>query len=212
MSVYSVVAGNRAIFCGTSADTKPTTAVAPGSLFVETDTLKQFIFSSANSWQPYVDVAVSYLWQPSSLSYIPANADSSGNLNVTSAGGGTGNVNIAQYGGTSVGPTNAFYVQPGTGATFSTKTALTPSSPTFATVGVSSAQAVAANTNRKGLILTNNSTANISLGFGVVAVSGSGVVLYPGGVFFMDEFMYTTAAVNAIATAASANLGVQEWA
>jgi hypothetical protein len=79
-------------------------------------------------------------------------------------------------------------------------------------VGVTSAQAVASNINRKGLILTNNSTANISLGFGVAAVSGSGVVLYPGGVFFMDEYMYTTAAVNAIATAAGANLGVQEWA
>ena len=37
------------------------------------------------------------------------------------------------------------------------KTALTGSTATFATVGASSAEAVAANSNRKGLILTNTS-------------------------------------------------------
>lgn len=93
----------------------------------------------------------------------------------------------------------------------STKTPLTANTPTFATVGVTSAQVLAANTSRKGLVLVNNSTANISLAFGVAAVSGRGIVLYPGGVFFMDEYMFTTAAVTAIATAAASNLGVQEW-
>ena len=84
--------------------------------------------------------------------------------------------------------------------------------PTFATVGVASAQVAAANASRKGLVLVNNSTANISLAFGAnPAVSGQGIVLYPGGVFSMDAFMFTADAVNAIATAAASNLGVQEW-
>jgi hypothetical protein len=84
--------------------------------------------------------------------------------------------------------------------------------PAFATVGVTSAQVVAANASRKGLVLVNNSTANISLAFGAnPAVSGRGIVLYPGGVFSMDASMFTADAVNAIATAAASNLGVQEW-
>ena len=93
----------------------------------------------------------------------------------------------------------------------STKTALTANSPTFATVGVTSAQALASNASRKGLILINTSTGNISLGFGVAAVLNSGITLYPNGTFFMDEYMYTTAAVNAIAANASSNLAIQEW-
>jgi hypothetical protein len=95
--------------------------------------------------------------------------------------------------------------------TVSTKTALTANSPTFATVGVTSAQAVASNASRKGLILINTSTGNISIGFGVAAVLNSGITLYPNGTFFMDEYMYTTAAVNAIAANASSNLAIQEW-
>lgn len=93
----------------------------------------------------------------------------------------------------------------------STKTALTASSPTFATVGVASAQAVASNANRKGLVLVNTSANTIYLGLGATAVIGSGVTIYPQGVFVMDEYMFTTGAVNAIASAASSNLTIQEF-
>jgi hypothetical protein len=110
MPVYSVVAGNRAIFSGTSSDTKPTNAITPGSLFVETDTLKQYIFSNAGTWQPYVDVAAAYIWQPSTLSYIPANADASGNLNVSSSGGGGGAVTVTS-GNVTVNQSNAANLQ-----------------------------------------------------------------------------------------------------
>jgi len=95
--------------------------------------------------------------------------------------------------------------------TVSTKTALTANTPTFATVGVTSAQVLAANTSRKGLILINTSTGNISIGFGSTAVLNSGVTLYPNGTFFMDEYMYTTSAITAIAANASSNLAIQEW-
>lgn len=94
----------------------------------------------------------------------------------------------------------------------STKIDLTPSSPTATSVGVASAQAVASNANRKGLILTNTSVNTISIGLGATAVLNSGITLYPGGSFQMDEFCFDTGAVNAIASAASSNLAVQEFA
>lgn len=88
---------------------------------------------------------------------------------------------------------------------------LTPASPTFATVGVASAQAVAANANRKGLLLINTSANRISLGFGAAAVLDSGVTLYPGGTFNMAQEDFDLSAVNAIASAAASNLAVQEY-
>lgn len=93
----------------------------------------------------------------------------------------------------------------------STKTDLAPAAPTFATVGVASAQVVAANASRKGLKFTNTSGARISLGFGATAVLDSGDTLYPGGHFHMDEFDFDLGAVNAIASAAASNLGIQEY-
>jgi hypothetical protein len=95
--------------------------------------------------------------------------------------------------------------------TIGTKTDLTPSAPTSATVGVASAQAVAAAATRKGLVLINTSVNTISLAFGSAAVLNSGITLYPGGVYVMDEYTYDTGAVNAIASAASSNLSIQEY-
>lgn len=88
---------------------------------------------------------------------------------------------------------------------------LAPAAPTFATVGVASAQAVAANGSRKGLLLVNTSNNRVSLGFGAAAVLDSGITLYPMGVFFMEEHDFDTGAVNAIASAAGSNLAIQEY-
>ncbi len=96
--------------------------------------------------------------------------------------------------------------------TVNTKTPLTGSAPTFATVGVTSALAVASNANRKGLVLINTSSNNISLGIGTnPAVLNSGITLTPNGVYVADEYIYFTSAVNAIAGGASSNLTVQEF-
>lgn len=94
-----------------------------------------------------------------------------------------------------------------------TKTDLTPSSPTTASVGIATAQAVASSATRKGLILRNTSSAGqrISLGFGLSAVLDSGVVLYPQDTFYMGDYDFDLGAVNAIASAASASLAVQEY-
>lgn len=100
----------------------------------------------------------------------------------------------------------------GTVQPVSTKTPLTALTPTFATVGTSSAQAVASNTNRKGLILVNTSSNIISLGIGSnAAVLNSGITLVPYGVYSADEYEYFTSAVNAIASAGSSNLAIQEF-
>jgi hypothetical protein len=93
----------------------------------------------------------------------------------------------------------------------STKTPLTASSPTFATVGVASSLVVPSNAARKGLALINTSTNNISFGIGVAAVMGSGITLTPNGVWEMDEFTFSTAAINAIASLAGSNLAIQEF-
>lgn len=92
------------------------------------------------------------------------------------------------------------------------KVDLAPASPTAASVGVASAQAVAANANRKGLVLVNTSANTISLGFGSAAVLNNGITLYPSGVYEMDEYTFDLGAVNAIASAAASNLAIQEYA
>jgi hypothetical protein len=95
----------------------------------------------------------------------------------------------------------------------STKTALTAAAPTAVSVGVASGVAVAANANRKGLVLTNTSNAIISLNcVGAAAVLLSGITLNAnGGVWVMGEYTFTTAEIRAIASAAASNLAVQEF-
>ena len=96
--------------------------------------------------------------------------------------------------------------------TVTSKTDLTPSAPTAASVGTSSAQAVAASATRTGLVLTNTSANAISLGFGATAVLNSGITLNAGGgIFEMDEYTFDRGAVNAIAAGASSNLAIQEY-
>ena len=95
----------------------------------------------------------------------------------------------------------------------STKTALTPSAPTTATVGVASALAVAANANRKGLAIVNTSANVVSLAFGAnPAVLNSGITLTTtGSVYEMSEYDYSLLAVNAIASGSGSVISIQEW-
>jgi hypothetical protein len=93
-------------------------------------------------------------------------------------------------------------------------TALTANAPAAATVGTSSATALALNASRKGAHFRNTSTSGqtISIAFsGGTAVLNSGVTLFVGDAFDFDQYSFTTGAVTAIASAASARLSVQEW-
>lgn len=107
---------------------------------------------------------------------------------------------------------------PGVGTTsgtiqlVSTKTPLTASTPTTATVGTSSSQVVASNVSRKGLVIINVSSNVVSLAFGAnSAVLNSGITLTTNGsVYEMSEYDYTTSAINAISSGSSV-ISIQEF-
>jgi hypothetical protein len=84
----------------------------------------------------------------------------------------------------------------------STKTPLTASVPTFATVGTSSAQVVASNASRKGLIIVNLSSNTISFGIGSNPEVLNSVITLTGlgSVWNMSEYDYNVSAINAIAS------------
>ena len=134
--------------------------------------------------------------------------------------GATKPANVLQVGGND--GTNAYAIPMASGGASvivsgtvtPAKTSQSPSAPTQATVGASSALALASNSSRTGLVLVNTSANTISIAFGAnAAVLNSGITLNPnGGTFVMDAFTFTTQAVNAIAGAASSNLAIQELA
>jgi hypothetical protein len=91
-------------------------------------------------------------------------------------------------------------------------TSQNPLAPTSVSVGTKSQQIVAANVHRTGLTLENMSGNDISIAFGQhPAVLYSGITLFPRDAFCMDAFLFTTEAVNAIASNASSNIAIQEW-
>lgn len=91
-------------------------------------------------------------------------------------------------------------------------TSTSGSAPTAASVGVASAQVLAANSSRKGAVFTNTSANTISIGVsGNAAVLNSGITLTPGGIWVMDQYTFTTGAITAIASGASSNLAIQEF-
>jgi uncharacterized membrane protein (DUF2068 family) len=97
------------------------------------------------------------------------------------------------------------------GALSVTKTPLTATAPTAASVGVTSAQVVAVNAARKSLVITNLSTNLVSIGIGAAAVLNSGITLAPYGTWTMNEWTFSTAVINAIASGASSAIAIQEF-
>lgn len=91
---------------------------------------------------------------------------------------------------------------------------LTMSAPTFATVGVASALALAANPSRRFVSLQNtHATGIIYLGFGAAAgVVGSGIPITPGNFksFNQPGEDLSREAINAISTVAGTNMAIQE--
>jgi hypothetical protein len=97
------------------------------------------------------------------------------------------------------------------GAVNVNKTALVGSAPATAVVDTSSAQAVGANGSRKGLVITNVSSNNVFFGVGATAELNSGIALGPFGTWEMDEHTFSTAAINAIASASASPIAIQEY-
>lgn len=92
-----------------------------------------------------------------------------------------------------------------------TKVALTANTPGSVSVGVTSVGVLSANASRTGGVFTNTSAAIIYIGIGQNALTGKGITLYPGGTWYMDEYSFSTAAINAIATVAASVLDFQEF-
>lgn len=86
----------------------------------------------------------------------------------------------------------------------------TPDTPATYSVTSSSGQAVASNTNRKGLVIINLGAVNVSFGCGTTAALNSGITLTPNGTWVMDQFTFTTLAINAICSTTS-TLSIQEY-
>lgn len=87
---------------------------------------------------------------------------------------------------------------------------IVPLSPATASVSTSSAQVVAANASRTGLVITNVGAANVYFGLGAAAINNGGIALLPGGTWVMDRYTFSTLVVNAIC-ASSATLAIQEF-
>ncbi|GAG58549.1 unnamed protein product, partial [marine sediment metagenome] len=82
---------------------------------------------------------------------------------------------------------------------------------TFATIGVVTAIALAANPNRVDCDFVNDSDNIIYLARGNAAVIGSGIRLNPnGGTYHMGTNNLFYGAINAIATGAASNLTISE--
>lgn len=86
----------------------------------------------------------------------------------------------------------------------------TPATPATANVTSSSSQVVAANTSRKGLVIINLGTVNVSFGCGTTAAINSGITLTPNGTWVMDQYTFTTLAITAICPS-TATLSIQEY-
>jgi len=165
----------------------------------------QVDIAAASVAVPVTDNSGSLTVDNTTLSVVGGGAEATA-LRVTLASDSTGVLSVDDNGASlTVDGTVAI------SGTISTKTALTESAPTSTSIGASSTVAVNSNANRKGLILTNVSSAVISLSFDAAAVLNDGITLPPWGVFVMDEYSFTTGEVRAIASVASSDLAVQEF-
>lgn len=184
--------------------------VGVGGSLVRTE---QIVDSNSNTVQMEVQV----IGDPSTAANL-LTVDASGRITVNLASGSNviGHVIVDSGTITTVGAVTAITnaLPAGTnslGSVSLNRVVQTAAAPAAATVGVTSAQVLASNSGRTGLLVVNTSGNWISLGIGAAAVLYSGITLAPnGGAFEMDGFTFSTAAITAIASGASSNLAIEE--
>lgn len=90
--------------------------------------------------------------------------------------------------------------------------ALSPESPASAAIAETATRVVNTNASRRGLILTNLSSGNISLAFAPsVPVLGKGITLQPGSSWMMTRDCFSTAQIDAVAEDSDSELAIQEF-
>jgi hypothetical protein len=85
-----------------------------------------------------------------------------------------------------------------------------PNAPITISVTGSSTQGIPYNQDRTGLDCINVGTANVSISFNGAAVVNYGITLEPAMYFNMDDYDFSTAAMNVISPATS-TLSCQEY-
>lgn len=89
---------------------------------------------------------------------------------------------------------------------------LTAKAAASATVGTASTSILASNTNRMGCVITNTGIRDVFIGIGASAVLNQGIFLSSnGGVWVMDDYTFTTQAINGIVLASTTNVSIQEF-
>lgn len=84
--------------------------------------------------------------------------------------------------------------------------------PTNALAGTAPSVIVAANAARKGLVLTNISSSTVYIGINNTSTLNAGIVLLPnGGSFSMDDYVYSTEGISAVANSAGNVVAIQEF-
>lgn len=84
--------------------------------------------------------------------------------------------------------------------------------PSSVTVSSVSTSIIAANADRKGLVLINNGTKDCFLGIGTAALLNNGILLKAnGGTWIMDPETFTTQAINGITSSSTTTMLIQEF-
>ena len=87
---------------------------------------------------------------------------------------------------------------------------ITYDAPKLVAIGTSTTVVSAANKARKRIVLINNESNDIFLGFGTAAVLDKGIKIAGGEEQVFEKFSITTQAINAIARTGETDLLVQE--
>jgi len=94
---------------------------------------------------------------------------------------------------------------------YNTRLPLTGAIPNNATVGTSSAVAIAANANRLGVMMTNLGSDTIFLACDQAALANKGIPIFPYQSRWMDEYWFTVGDIYAISNSAGQTLAYQEF-
>lgn len=148
----------------------------------------------------------------SSIPFFVAQSSAPWTMNGALAVTNSPNVNVTNVPAVTITSSIPFFVaQSSAPWSVHTKQALQALAPTSTNISTTSAQIAGSTAARKGMVITNMGSNNLSLAFGTTAVANMGMTLAPYGTFTMSEYDFTTTAVNAIATGTTTPVGVQEF-
>lgn len=192
-----------------SGNVQPAADIASRKLFVaNTDGTNTAAVKAASTAAVATDPALVVAVSPNNT--IAATQSGTWTSRITD-GTNTAAVKAASTAAVAADPALVVAISPNNTISVSSRITLTANAAASVTVAATTTALVASNANRKGLIVTNLSVNTVSIGIGASAVLNTGITLYPGGVWYMDAYSFSTSAINAIASAGSSAVAVQEF-